>query len=152
MGPLWVFCVAWKGPLRFCGLWPWVYRVPQILSCIMIWVVQSSGRSLLAVLRASQTVSSLYFRVFNVDRVFYWVDLFMDPGFPSRALLCKKMIIVTHFTFQCLNVPAPLLYLILPCVYRTLKAKRDAYVGHLNRIYRNNLDRVSFFLFFCGLP
>lgn len=28
------------------------------------------------------------------------------------------------------------------CVHRTLKAKRDAYVSHLNRIYRNNLDKV----------
>lgn len=28
-------------------------------------------------------------------------------------------------------------------VCRTLKSKRDAYVSHLNRIYRNNLDKVS---------
>lgn len=28
-------------------------------------------------------------------------------------------------------------------VCRTLKSKRDAYVSNLNRIYRNNLDKVS---------
>lgn len=31
--------------------------------------------------------------------------------------------------------------------HRTLKAKRDAYISHLNRIYRNNLDKVNLFLF-----
>lgn len=38
--------------------------------------------------------------------------------------------------------------MITSCVCRTLKAKRDAYVSHLNRIYRNNLDKVSVLICF----
>lgn len=34
----------------------------------------------------------------------------------------------------------------LLCVCRALKAKRDAYVSRLNQIYRNNLDKVTFFI------
>ncbi|MEQ2194126.1 hypothetical protein XENOCAPTIV_023935 [Xenoophorus captivus] len=42
-----------------------------------------------------------------------------------------------------LKMPSSVGSNILFCVRRTLKAKRDAYVSHLNRIYRNNLDKVK---------
>lgn len=43
----------------------------------------------------------------------------------------------------CLQSTPANLYLIIFFNYRSLKAKRDAYISHLNRIYRNNLDKVN---------
>lgn len=52
---------------------------------------------------------------------------------------------VGSLLLRCKRSPS-CLYVIMFFNYRTLKAKRDAYVSHLNRIYRNNLDKVNLFL------
>lgn len=68
----------------------------------------------------------------------------------SEFSIHVKHIYLIHTVLQCsLNQwwKKYLFFSVCVYVYRSLKAKRDAYVSRLNGIYRNNLDKVpSFFL------
>lgn len=67
--------------------------------------------------------------------------------FENLSECCVPVRQFKHKTVLLYSSSLSYLYLIIFFDYRTLKAKRDAYVSHLNRIYRNNLDKVHFFLF-----